>query len=110
MKHVVLEGSMARPPRLALGISERVPLTEKKSLRMSGDKEGQGHGVRRGTAAPVMVMPVVQGPSLGPFTTGHSFLWNPLTAPWSGNGVRGMLAQAAGHRVSVSQAAATVTP
>lgn len=76
---------------------------------MSGDREGQGHRVRRGTAAPVMIMPVVQGPSLGPFTSGHSFLWNPPTAPWSGSGVGAMLGQAAGHRVSVSQAAATVT-
>lgn len=62
---------------------------------MSADWEGQ-RGYRAGTAAPMMAVPVVQGLSLGPFTSGHPFfLESSPIVPWSGSGAEGRLGQAA---------------
>lgn len=72
---------------------------------MSRDREGQGHRVRRGTAAPVMATSVVHCLRLGLFTSGHSFLWSSHPLPSAlAVGLGAMLGQAAGHRVSVGLA------
>lgn len=99
MKHSVLEheGSTAQPQRHTLGISGRMPLiggrgSEKKSLHMSGDRDGQYHGIRRGT---------IGSKSWALYHWASFSLESSSTAPWSGSEAGGMLGQAAGHRLWV---------
>lgn len=92
----------ARPSHRHASGTPRGRGPEKRSFGTSGDRKGQGRRVRRGTAAPVMVMPVVQCPSLGPLPLGTRccgiFIHCPLVWQWGWGSV---LAQAAGHRVLV---------
>ena len=103
--HLVLEReeSTAQPERNMLGISERIPLIggrgpKRRSLRMSRDRMGQGHSIRR-TAAPVTAMPIVQGLAMpiGPFMSRHPFSEFLIYCPWSCSEAGGMLGPAAGH-------------
>ena len=107
--HLVLEceESTAQPERNMLGISERIPLIggrgpKRRSLRMSRDRMGQGHSIRR-TAAPVTAMPIVQGLAMpiGPFMSRHPFSEFLIYCPWSCSEAGGMLGPAAGHGLLV---------
>lgn len=99
MLHRARNGATARGQQPAtkthVGDTRRTPLIggrgpEKRSFSTSGDRKEQGHRVRRGTAAPVMVMPVVRCLSLGPLPLGTLcsgiFIHCPLVWQW-GRGV-----------------------
>lgn len=88
-KHLVLghEGSTARRGTKAHVRDTREDASywrwgpQKKELKHVWGQGGAGSQNQERNRGPVMVMPLVQGSSLGPFTSEHPFLWNPHPLP-----------------------------